>query len=453
MRNRFGRVLMVLAVVAGTAALALPARASFHLIRISEVFAGTTDHLAADFVELTMISSGQDNVNGSRLAFYDSDGNLTGTDDIDADLTDGDAGETILIASSEAATLFSVTADFTLDTSISGVGGKVCFEGPAFGPNRDVIDCASWGAFRGSSTGSGTPLRELGIPLGAAMHRKGSGASFTDTANSANDFVLRQPSPRNFAGTLGGASGGIFELSADELEITEGAGGLGIGVARVGNTTESGSVMLLATPDSARPNDFTLTPDTALQFGVDEDLEFVSLQVVDDDKFETDETFILSLDSPTDEGQSGSVLDQFVEMVVTIHDNEVDTVDPTSAIIKPADGTTYLPRELEVLKGTASDDGGIGLEKVQVALRKNMRSGGCRWFDGEDFIQRACSNRKFLNAAGRKNWSFDLGSRLEESKGTNVKNYNLFSRARDLAGNVEDTFDDPNSSFFEIARD
>lgn len=453
MRNRFGRVLMVSAVVAGTSALALPASASFHFMKIGEVFAGTTGHLAADFVELTMVDDDQDQIDGTRLRFFDSNGNLTGTENINEDLSDGDAGETILLASSAAETLFSIDADFTLTTSVPGAGGKVCFEGPPSGEIPFIIDCASWGSYEGSSNGSGTPFRDLGIPLGAAMHRKGSGASLTDSANSANDFLLRTPSPTNFAGTTGGVPGSVYELSLGELAITEGAGGQGIGVTRGGNTNEAGSVMLLAAPNSAQANDFMLTPEAPLQYGVGETEELASLQVVDDDRFETDETFILSLDTPTDEGHSGSVLDRFVDMVVTIHDNDVDTVDPTSAIIRPADGTTYLPRELEVLKGTASDDGGIGLEKVQVALRKNMRSGGCRWFDGEDFIQRACSNRKFLNAAGRKNWSFDLGSRLEESKGTNVKNYNLFSRARDLAGNVEDTFDDPNSSFFEIARD
>ena len=172
MHRRLGVSLLV-ALVGGLLAVAQPAGASFHLMAISEVFAGTTGHAGADYVELTMLVDDQHEVDGTRLRFYNSAGQLTGTETLEGDLIDGDAGDTILIATPSAGGLFGVTPDFLLGTNVDGAGGKVCFESPPAGDITTLIDCVSWGDFSGSSTGSGAPFRrDSGIPAGGAMIRK-----------------------------------------------------------------------------------------------------------------------------------------------------------------------------------------------------------------------------------------------------------------------------------------
>ena len=74
---------------------------------------------------------------------------------------------TILVATAEAAGLFNVTADFTMDAVLNPGGGKVCWDGST--PD----DCVAWGFYSGSATGVGTPYNETGglVPGYAARRR------------------------------------------------------------------------------------------------------------------------------------------------------------------------------------------------------------------------------------------------------------------------------------------
>lgn len=451
MRISHVRSFLVTVLVAGSLVTASPARASFHLMAISEIFGGTTHHEGADFVELTMLSNGQDQVDGTRLKIYDSVGNPIGTDTLDDDLVDGDAGETILIGSSSAGTLFGVTPDFTLATAIAGSGGKVCFESPPVGEITTVIDCASWGDFTGSSTGSGKPFRRNHeLPLGASMNRKGNSPNLIDADNSKDDFIIDGPTPRTFTGVMGSVQGSVFSVSVNTLEVTEGQKPLPLGVNRSGNTAETGTVTMVGRPGTASTSDFNLTSGV-LNYPAADTLENALLQVVDDDDFEPSEQFSLVLTLPEDAGHDGSVLGTFVEIKVTITDNEVDANPPTSSIVKPADGESYRPGQLGEFKGLASDGNEIGIESLEIALRKNMKDGECKWLKGNGtFVKKGCSERKFLDAQGKTHWQYELPTPLLPSKGSNIKSYDLFSRARDKAGNVEETFNGPNSSRFEV---
>ena len=90
-----------------------------------------------------------------------------------------------------------------------------------------------------------------------------------------------------------------------------------------------------------------------------------------------------------------------------------------------------------------------------MALRKNLESGHCRWlFPDGDFKRRSCSNKKFIEAVMKTQieWRFALDNRLGPSVESKIKDYSIFSRARDRAGNTENTFEDPNKTRFEISR-
>src|SRR4030095_13875821 len=80
---------------------------------------------------------------------------------------------------------------------MSAAGGKVCWD-------ATLVDCVAWGNYSGSSTGVGSPAVPGGIPSGKAIRRDLaiSGGATTleatdDTGDSAADFDVADPQPRN----------------------------------------------------------------------------------------------------------------------------------------------------------------------------------------------------------------------------------------------------------------
>ncbi len=195
--------------VAGLAAAFLApaaALASFHEIMIVEVFSGTAASPNAQYVVLQMWAPGQTFVTGHALFVYDTDGNLVpnGTLTFGSDLGNGLNQATALIATSQAQTLFGVTADLTMSPVLPPGGGKLCWD-------TFQYDCVAWGGYSGAAATVGTPFPGGG-PLGRALKRRldvcaiGSPTileSCDDTNDSATDFVLGTPNPRNNAGTAG----------------------------------------------------------------------------------------------------------------------------------------------------------------------------------------------------------------------------------------------------------
>jgi cysteine-rich repeat protein len=183
-------------------ALALPAllvpataEAAFHLMKVVEVFPGTTANPNAQYIVLQMFAGGQTFVSGHFVRVFDAAGAQVagGTFTFSGNVGNGGSQAKILIATAEAAALFGTTADLTMNAVLPLRAGKVCF---------DNIDCVAWGAFTGSTAGVGTPFNgPLGLVPGQAAKRK-LGANNTlenadDTNVSANDFLLGAPAPFN----------------------------------------------------------------------------------------------------------------------------------------------------------------------------------------------------------------------------------------------------------------
>lgn len=128
-----------------------------------------------------------------------------------------------------------------------------------------------------------------------------------------------------------------------------------------------------------------------------------------------------------------------------------DLAPPVTTIDRPKQGRTYAPAKLRTLRGAAADNSGSVVE-VDLALRKKMVSGACRWWNGSGFVKRACSARLFFDAAGQGSWTYHLPSKLASSVGTKVASYTLYARSRDAAGNLEPLFTKGrNANRFEIA--
>jgi hypothetical protein len=197
--------LAVLAVgLAGLGLSAAPASASFHLMRIREVYPAGS----ASYVELQMLSTAENLVGGHHLVLYNTNGTVADDFTLPNNVNPGPNNTTILIAGSGYTAAFpSGPSPDELDTSmnLSASGGAVCWvEG-------SPPDCVAWGNFTGPFPAhtpalvAGNPASPSGVTAGRALRRTIAPNCPTlleeadDTDDSATDFSEQTPNPRNNA--------------------------------------------------------------------------------------------------------------------------------------------------------------------------------------------------------------------------------------------------------------
>ena len=136
-------------------------QASFHNMKVVEVFPGTAAAPNAQYVVLQMWTAGQNSVGGHMVTVYNSTGVLlgTGTFTFAGGVGNGSNQDKILIATAQAATFFNLSADLVMPSAVIPLsGGKVCFD-------ASPMDCVAWGDYSGSSAGVGAPLNPVSAPI------------------------------------------------------------------------------------------------------------------------------------------------------------------------------------------------------------------------------------------------------------------------------------------------
>ena len=197
------RTLVRMALVASLAAGGLvasspPAQASFHLMMIREVSAGSDTGPTGDFVELQMYESGQHFVAGKEVRIF-KDGMLEASATFVGNVANGANQASILVASADS----GLIADAILNNPVPAGGGKACFVDPGtpepYPSPPQFIDCVAWGSQAGDAdTGPPAPA----IPAGQSIERtiaRGCSTALDlpdDTNDSAADFQIAIPSPR-----------------------------------------------------------------------------------------------------------------------------------------------------------------------------------------------------------------------------------------------------------------
>ncbi len=189
--------------LAASAFAATSASAAFHLMKVSEVFPGTAANAGDDaFIELQMFDAGQNQVAGHKVDYYTQTGTLLGSSTLTANVANGETQRTVLLGDTLAAGSPDTVNQFLGDALFPGTagGGAVCF------PDASPVDCVSFGNFTGAAMlpgASGTPIAAAGIPAGSSISRSITPNCATllepadDTDNSAADFTVTTPSPRN----------------------------------------------------------------------------------------------------------------------------------------------------------------------------------------------------------------------------------------------------------------
>lgn len=174
------------------------ASASFHLMKVVEVFAGSAAHPNSSYVQLQMYSPGQNLVTGHFVHVFAANGveipasvvTFTGN------VTNANDQAYILIGTAAVAADFGVTPDFVLPASLMQGGGAVCY---------DSLDCFSWGNFTGTTLDTSvSPFAALTADKAARrIITTGTNATGLDTGDDGNnnttDFAAVTPDPRNNA--------------------------------------------------------------------------------------------------------------------------------------------------------------------------------------------------------------------------------------------------------------
>lgn len=187
---------------------AAPAQATFHHIKVREVFPGPGDHTG--FVMIQMYEDGEKELMGHSLTVYGPDASLIHTATFDHNMANGANQSTALIGEANVATAFGVTPDLVdPGLNLPPAGGAVCWNAGGL-----PADCVSWGAFAGglqfeadTNTSAGSPAAPGGIGAGQALLRTIAPGCSTllepsdDSDDSATDFAILSPppNPRNNA--------------------------------------------------------------------------------------------------------------------------------------------------------------------------------------------------------------------------------------------------------------
>jgi hypothetical protein len=206
--KRFAAVSLVAAL--GLLLSAASASATFHFIKVREIFPGSTAHPDSSYVELQSYSALQNQLQYGQLKVYSANGTNVSTfmpPSPPAPVANSSNNATAVVADSGFAAAFpGVTPDFT-DSSLNlnPAAGAVCW--PITEPPFE--DCVSWGAFTGNAMlpdSAGSPFQGSGtaggIGDGKAIIRSIAANCPTaldnadDTNNSATDFSEATPGPR-----------------------------------------------------------------------------------------------------------------------------------------------------------------------------------------------------------------------------------------------------------------
>jgi hypothetical protein len=181
------------------------AEATFHLIKVREVYAGTNND---SYVELQMFAAGQVLLTGHKMTVYNSSGALVHSSTFSSGVAKSENQRTVLIGDTNVQSSFGVTPDLVdSELNLSGAGGAACWNALGI-----PADCVAWGNFSGGAalqtatgTSAGAPVSPSGITAGKAIRRTIEPGCPTlleesdDSDVSANDFKEVTPAPRNNA--------------------------------------------------------------------------------------------------------------------------------------------------------------------------------------------------------------------------------------------------------------
>jgi hypothetical protein len=205
---RRGITALLLAGLVVALAAAPGAQATFHLIKVREVYPGSAED---SYVELQMFSAGESLLSGHSMTVYDSSGTLVHKSTFSSSVPNSQNQATVLIGDSDTQAKFGVAPDLVdPGLAIPAAGGAACWNAGGL-----PADCVAWGSFSGgvalqaaAGTTVGSPASPSGITAGKAIRRTIAPLCPTlledgdDSDDSATDFSEAAPAPRDNASPI-----------------------------------------------------------------------------------------------------------------------------------------------------------------------------------------------------------------------------------------------------------
>ncbi len=192
------KTITVLALAAASLTAGVPAAsATFHLMKIREIYAGSSLLPKSEYVELQMWAPDQNLVKGHLLNTFGPTGTFIRSNTFPEKVAGAADQSTLVLATPAAATQFGIATDGQMAEvdQLNPAGGAICWED---------IDCVSWGnfSFAGGALPSPAGTPAPAIPDGMALRRTIAPGCATaldpgdDHDDSAADFVAVAPAPR-----------------------------------------------------------------------------------------------------------------------------------------------------------------------------------------------------------------------------------------------------------------
>ena len=232
-----------------------------------------------------------------------------------------------------------------------------------------------------------------------------------------------------------GADRASFE-SAGPFERSETYGVITVPVFRAGSAAAAATFNLSAAGSSANPatagEDYKPVADS-VSFATGERVRLVTVEIVNDGKFEEPEELTLTLTNP------GTVLpDDPVTATVRIL-NSIGASGIESRLHHPRNRWSYRASDYRIREVHIFTSAGHGapVSTAQFALRKNSKGGRCDWWTGKRFKKGDCQNERWLGTDRYEPDFFYIRlDELEPSKGK-IRDYTAYSRAINGTGEVE----------------
>jgi hypothetical protein len=202
------RLFVLATALAAVLAAAPSAQATFHLIKVREVYAGSAND---SYVELQMFAAGQSFLTNHAMTVYNSSGTLVHSSKFTSGIANSANQSTVLIGDTGVQAKFGLAPDLLdAELAIPAAGGAACWNAGGL-----PADCVAWGNFSGGAalktatgTEGGSPVSPGGITAGKAIRRTIEPGCPTlleesdDSDNSAADFAEVTPAPRNNASAI-----------------------------------------------------------------------------------------------------------------------------------------------------------------------------------------------------------------------------------------------------------
>jgi hypothetical protein len=206
------RLLLLAAIAAALLFASGPPRraeALFHFAVIDEVMWGYGADPNIQYVEIKMLSSGQNLTAHEILGYFNADGSYGGDIlEVPSNAPNGSANGTYIIASTSFAAAAGITPEFTFAPVSLPATGMICVGGgtgvlPANPPTWDRtnmanwFDCVPYGGYTGPPIKYG-PATPFGLGDGASSLTR-----ISDTDNTSVDFALACPAPKVGTNAIG----------------------------------------------------------------------------------------------------------------------------------------------------------------------------------------------------------------------------------------------------------